>query len=143
MAEASRSLKQVVEELVFTFKHSAELSDDEILECHCGTSRSWSFTTNWTMQMFPTPPRKVGCTMPISMGIACEKCGVVYVVSKAAGVQIDYMPCSAGPGMFILACTARGRITSFHKSDLKPYTLSTRSAMRGHARPGEYIAQIG
>jgi uncharacterized OB-fold protein len=81
--------------------------------------------------------------MPISVGIVCEKCGTVYVVSKAAGVQIECMPCSARTGMFTLRCTACGRIRSFHKNDLKPYTLSTRNATLGHAKPGEYIAQTG
>jgi len=81
--------------------------------------------------------------MPISMGIVCEKCGIVYVVSKAVGIQIESMPHRAGPDMFILKYTACGRIRSFHKSELKPYTLSTRSATIGHAKPGEYIGQTG
>ena len=80
--------------------------------------------------------------MPISMGIACERCGIVYLVSKAAGVQIGYVPRRGNPSTFILTCTACGTKRSFFKSDLKPYALSTRSFTIGHAKPGEYFIQL-
>lgn len=77
--------------------------------------------------------------MPISVGIACNKCGIVYLVSKAAGTQIGYVPRRGDPGTFVLKCTACGTTRSFFKSDLKPYTLSTRSFTIGHAKPGEFL----
>ena len=85
--------------------------------------------------------------MSISMGIICEKCGIVYLITTAANNHIDCLPRSAGPGMFTLTCTACGTTRSFHKNDLKPYTVSAHGYGRGYAERGEYgvrqdLAQI-
>jgi hypothetical protein len=41
--------------------------------------------------------------MPISMGIICEKCGIVYLITtRASNQHICCLPRTAGPGMFSL-----------------------------------------
>jgi len=63
--------------------------------------------------------------MPISMGIICEKCGIVYLITtRASNQHISCLPRTAGPGMFSLKCSC-GATRSFHKNDLKPYSVST------------------
>lgn len=74
--------------------------------------------------------------MPISMGIICEKCGIVYLITTRASC----LPRTADPGMFSLNCSC-GATRSFHKNDLKPYSVSTDVLARGFAKGGEYSVQ--
>ena len=79
--------------------------------------------------------------MPISMGIICEKCGIVYLITAQANNQhISCLPRTAGPGMFNLKCSC-GATRSFHKNGLKPYSVSTAVHARGYAEGGEYSTQ--
>jgi hypothetical protein len=79
--------------------------------------------------------------MPISMGIICEKCGIVYLITtRASNQHINCLPRTAGPGMFSLKCSC-GATRSFHKNDLKPYSVSTDVLARGFAKGGEYSVQ--
>ena len=42
----------------------------------------------------------------ISMGIICEKCGIVYLItSKANNHHINCLPRIASPGLFTLKCS--------------------------------------
>jgi hypothetical protein len=74
--------------------------------------------------------------MPISMGIICEKCGIVYLVNAGANRHIKRLPRNAGPGMFTLSCSCEAT-RPFHKNDLRPYSVSTQVLERGHARSSE------
>ena len=85
--------------------------------------------------------------MPISMGIMCEKCGTVYLIGAKASNRFGCLPRSMGPGIFTLTCTTCGPTRSFHKNDLKPYTISAARLWEGYAQRGEYstrqdLAQI-
>ena len=81
--------------------------------------------------------------MPISMGVVCEECGILYLITAKGNKHIDCLPSSAGPDMFVLRCTACGIRRSFHKNDLRPYAVSIDSYTRGYAKPDEYKAQQG
>jgi hypothetical protein len=78
--------------------------------------------------------------MPISMGIICEECRIVYLVNAGANRHIKRLPRNAGPGMFTLTCFC-GATRPFQKNDLKPYTVSTPVNTRGYAKGGEYTVQ--
>jgi hypothetical protein len=75
--------------------------------------------------------------MPIAMGINCEKCGIVYLITTATNDFIEYVP-RAGFDVFALRCRRCGTTRSFHKNDLKPYSVSTHDYARGYAERGEY-----
>ena len=77
--------------------------------------------------------------MPIALGIPCEKCGTVYLVSALVERRhIDSMPRSAGVGMFTLKCGACPSVRSFHKNDLRPYIVSPQIYAAGYAARGQY-----
>ena len=76
--------------------------------------------------------------MPISMGIMCEKCGIVCLITAAAKNRIDRLPRSGDPDMFTLTCTGCAATRSFHKNDLKLYVVSAQDYARGYAKRGEY-----
>jgi hypothetical protein len=77
--------------------------------------------------------------MPIALGIPCEQCGTVYLVSALVERRhIDSMPRSAGAGMFTLKCGACPAVRSFHKNDLRPYVVSAEIYANGYAARGEY-----
>lgn len=78
--------------------------------------------------------------MPISVGIICESCGIVYLITAKANNRITLQPRTADPGMFTLSCSC-GATRPFHKNDLKPYAVSTLVLERGRARRGEYCEQ--
>lgn len=78
--------------------------------------------------------------MPISMGIICEKCGIVYLITATSNNRIDFVP-SAGSEMFTLTCATCKMKRSFHKSDLTPYVVSPRGYAKGYAERGEYSAR--
>ncbi len=78
--------------------------------------------------------------MPISIGIICEKCGIVYLITATSNNRIDFVA-SAGSEMFTLTCATCKMKRSFHKSDLMPYTVSTRGYAKGYAERGEYSAR--
>jgi hypothetical protein len=84
----------------------------------------------------PTP--LLDWTMPISMGIICEKCGILYLIaSKANNHHINCLPRIASPGLFTLKSSCRA-VRSFHRGDLTPYSVSTPVYARGYAERGEY-----
>jgi len=59
--------------------------------------------------------------MPISMGIICEKCGIVYLITtRASNQHISCLPRTAGPGMFSLKCSCWAT-RFFHKE--RPETI--------------------
>jgi hypothetical protein len=74
------------------------------------------------------------------MGIICEKCGIVYLISAASNNRIDFVP-GAGSEMFTLTRATCKIKRSFHKSDLTPYVVSTRGSAKGYAERGEYRAR--
>jgi hypothetical protein len=74
------------------------------------------------------------------MGIACERCAIVYLVTRTGNNRIACSPRTLGAGMFVLACSCGGQ-QSFHKNDLRPYGVSERDYARAYAKPGEYSAQ--
>jgi len=77
-------------------------------------------------------------TMPISMGIICEKCGIVYLItSKANNHRINCLPSSASAGLFTLKCSC-GAVRSFHRGDLTLYSVPTLAYAGGYAQRGEY-----
>ena len=78
--------------------------------------------------------------MPISIGIVCEKCGIVYLITATSNNRIDFVP-SAGSEMFTLTCATYKMKRSFHKSDLTPYVVFTRGYAKGHGERGEYSAR--
>jgi hypothetical protein len=76
--------------------------------------------------------------MPISIGIICESCGIVYLITARAHIALQ--PRTADPGVFTLSCSC-GATRPFHKTDLRPYTVSTQVLARGFAIPGQYNEQ--
>jgi len=78
--------------------------------------------------------------MRISMGIACEKCAIVYLITSTGNKHIARLPRIVGPGMFVLKC-AGGSRKSFHKSNLRPYVVSVQGYAKGYAKPGEYTTR--
>jgi hypothetical protein len=75
--------------------------------------------------------------MSISIGISCEKCGIVYLITTKANNRITCLPRTAGPAMFSLKCSC-GAARSFHKGDVRPYSVSEYGYDRGYAERGEY-----
>jgi len=51
--------------------------------------------------------------MPISIGIICESCGIVYLITARAHIALQ--PRTADPGMFTLSCSC-GATRPFHKT---------------------------
>ncbi len=74
------------------------------------------------------------------MGIACERCAIVHLVTRTGNHRIGCSSRTLGAGLFVLACTCGGQ-KSFHKYDLRPYVVSERDYARGYAKPGEYSVQ--
>jgi len=74
------------------------------------------------------------------MGIACERCAIVYLITRTGNSRIGCSPRTLDAGMFVVACNC-GRKQSFHKNDLRPFVVSELCYERGYARPGEYSAQ--
>ena len=80
--------------------------------------------------------------MPISMGIMCETCRIVYLINSAGrNHRIEYGSRGATPEAYTLRCVPCGRSRSFHKPDMKPYSVSALVYARGYAEPGEYNDQ--
>jgi hypothetical protein len=75
--------------------------------------------------------------MPIAMGILCENCGIVYLITAAPSNRIACVP-QAGSETFALSCNVCGTTRSFHKPDLKAYQVSAGSYACGYAERGEY-----
>ena len=74
--------------------------------------------------------------MPVGIGIVCEKCKTVYFISRSrisAHLRYDHVR-----GEFRLACifpcTA---VATFHKANLRPYSVSAEALERGYARIGD------
>ena len=82
-------------------------------------------------------PGKNCLAMPISMGILCEKCGIVYLMAATAHHFIDNLP-RAGSDMFTLTCTGCGTKRSFQQNDLMPCSVSPHGHARAYAERGEY-----
>ena len=76
--------------------------------------------------------------MPVHVGIACEKCEKVYFLATDTDrIEPDFS--QMGLELFRLTCAPPcSAVRSFHKGDMRPYSVSTYSFERGFANWGEY-----
>jgi hypothetical protein len=77
-------------------------------------------------------------TMRIVMGIVCQHCGGVSLITSRGNNRIGPYPRVRERDMFVVACTC-GRKQGFHKNDLKPYEVSEAACALGFDAPGKYI----
>jgi hypothetical protein len=82
--------------------------------------------------------------MPIQVGVMCEKCGTVYLIAHPDALKrISRNPQSEASGMYTLTCPFPcGTIRSFHKNEMKPYSISDHSRERGFAKKSDYHEQL-
>jgi hypothetical protein len=80
--------------------------------------------------------------MRISMGIACERCGTLFLITSAGNPHIRPAPRPRETGMYFLDCICGGK-QLFHKNYLKPFTVSEHSHMLGFAKRGHYAKPGG
>jgi hypothetical protein len=69
------------------------------------------------------------------MGISCEACGIVHLVTATVNRRIDHLR-QAGSEMFILTCAGCRTKRSFDESDLTPYSVSTLGYIKGYVERG-------
>ena len=80
--------------------------------------------------------------MPIQVGVMCENCGTVYLTAHPDSIKRinRNVGSSKAPGMYTLACLC-GTIRSFHKTEMKAYSVSKSDCERGAAKRGDYREQ--
>ncbi len=89
------------------------------------------------------PGRAIIDTMPIRMGIMCERCGKVYFIGyppvEGSPIQFDSQVPPPMGGPYKLTCASSCKaVRFFEKSEMKPYVVSTGVYHRGYAQRGEY-----
>jgi hypothetical protein len=74
-------------------------------------------------------------TMPIQIGIMCERCGRVYVVATSKRIRRDKR---LGADYRLTCESPCGAIRYFTKNELQPYVVSAYVVKRGFAERNEY-----
>lgn len=74
-------------------------------------------------------------SMPIHIGIMCERCRRVHFVATSSAVQFS----RSGGGVYRLKCVPPcGETKEFRKEGMQPYRVTDDVFNRGHALEGDY-----